>query len=312
MTLRIGTRASALAMAQSGIVAAALAKASGDEVELVAISTEGDHSTASLSSLGGTGVFASALREALRAGECDLLVHSLKDLPTGDYPGLRIGAIPKRVDTRDALISREGATLDTLAEGARVGTGSPRRVAQLRAFRPDLDIHDIRGNVDTRLARVTDDLDAVVLAVAGLTRLRRLDAVSEFFELGRWPSAPGQGALAIEVRDDSPSALTTALLSLDHRASRLAVLAEREVLAQLGAGCAAPIGATAVLDDELLFLSATVYAIDGSASVTSSHALVVEGSEADRLRLPIELGKRVADELVRLGAADLAPLGVAS
>lgn len=312
MTLRIGTRASALAMAQSGIVAATLAKASGDEVELVAISTEGDHSKASLSSLGGTGVFASALRESLLAGDCDLVVHSLKDLPTDAYPGLRIGAVPKRVDARDALISRDGVALDALSEGARVGTGSPRRVAQLRAFRPDLDIHDIRGNVDTRLARVTEDLDAVVLAVAGLTRLGRLDAVSEFFSLGRWPSAPGQGALAIEVRDDSSGALTSALASLDHQSSHLAVLAEREVLAQLEAGCAAPIGSTAVLDGELLFLSATIYAIDGSSSLTSSHALVIEGNRQERLRLPAELGKRVADELLRLGAAELAPLGATS
>ncbi len=299
-------------MAQSGIVASALAKASGDEVELVAISTEGDHSKASLSSLGGTGVFASALREALLADECDLVVHSLKDLPTAAYPGLRIGAVPKRVDARDALVSRDGVALDALPEGAKVGTGSPRRVAQLRAFRPDLDIHDIRGNVDTRLARVTADLDAVVLAVAGLTRLGRLDAVSEFLSLGRWPSAPGQGALAIEVRDDSSNALTAALATLDHQSSHLAVLAEREVLAQLEAGCAAPIGATAVLDDELLFLSATIYAIDGSSSLTSSHALVVEGSRQERLQLPAELGKRVADELLRLGAAELAPLGVTS
>ncbi len=300
-------------MAQSGKVAALFSTAMGEEVELVPISTEGDHSKASLASLGGTGVFASALRDALLAGECDALVHSLKDLPTGSYPGLRIGAIPKRVDARDALV---GYTLDTLPQGARVGTGSPRRRAQLASFRPDLEVVDIRGNVDTRLARVGTDLDAVVLAVAGLTRLGRLDAVTEFLELGEWPTAPGQGALAIEVRADSgqlgSKQLTAALKSVDHAPSRLAVMAERAVLAGLEAGCAAPIGAMAVLDDELLFLTATVYAPDGSRSVTSSHALVVEGPAAERALLPTELGERVAAELLQLGAADLAPLGAAS
>jgi hydroxymethylbilane synthase len=304
--VKIGTRGSTLALAQSGQVAAQLGKALGEEVELVAISTEGDHSKASLSSLGGTGVFASALREALLAGECDAIVHSLKDLPTDGYPGLSIGAIPKRADARDALV---GSTLDGLPLGAKVGTGSPRRIAQLRAFRPDLEVVDIRGNVDTRLARVGTDLDAVVLAVAGLGRLGRLDAVTEYQELGKWPSAPGQGALAIEVRNESHK-LVAALRSVDHASTRLAVLAERAVLARLEAGCAAPIGATAVLDDQLLFLSATVYSIDGSSSLTSSHALVVEGSAAERALLPKELGDRVAEELLRLGAADLAPLGV--
>ncbi len=309
--MRIGTRGSALAMAQSGQVATALAKASGEEVELVPISTEGDHSTASLASLGGTGVFASALREALLAGECDLVVHSLKDLPTDAYPGLRIGAIPKRADARDAMI---GSALDALAIGARVGTGSPRRAAQLRAARQDLDVVDIRGNVDTRLGRVKEgDLDAAVLALAGLTRLGRQDAVTEILELCPWPTAPGQGALALEVRESgSSSALSSALAAVDHPSSRLSVLAERAVLARLEAGCAAPIGATAVLDGELLFLSATVYAQDGSRSLTSSHALVVEGSAAERALLPTELGDRVAAELLRLGAADLAPLGTGS
>jgi hydroxymethylbilane synthase len=314
--VRIGTRGSALAVAQSGQIAAAIEKASGEAVELVTISTEGDHSKASLASLGGTGVFASALREALLAGQCDLVVHSLKDLPTDVYPGLRIGAVPKRADARDALIARGGLTLDGLAPGARVGTGSPRRVAQLRALRPDLDVVDIRGNVDTRLARVLTDtdenLDAIVLAAAGLARLKRADVVSETFELGRWPTAPGQGALAVEVRDSPGGAIDTVLRGLNHQSSHLAVMAERAVLAQLEAGCAAPIGATAVLDGELLFLSATVYAVDGSASLTSSHALVVEGSAAERALLPTDLGERVAAELLKLGAAELAPLGASS
>lgn len=312
MTLRIGTRGSTLALAQTGVVAAAVAKASGLEVEIVPIATEGDHSTASLAALGGTGVFASALREALLAETCDLVVHSLKDLPTDAYPGLRLGAVPKRADARDALCARDGLTLEALEPGARVGTGSPRRIAQLRGRRPDVEVVDIRGNVDTRLRKVADgELDAVVLAAAGLGRIGRLDAVTDYLDLGKWPTAPGQGALAIEVRDSYSSAFAAMLKAIDHPSTRMSVLAERAVLARLEAGCAAPIGASAVLDGELLFLTATVYAPDGSASVTSSHALVVEGTPAERAHLPGELGDRVAEELLTLGAADLAPLGAA-
>lgn len=311
--IRIGTRGSALALAQTGVVAVAVAKASGLAVEIVPISTLGDHSNESLATLGGTGVFASALREALLAGECDLVVHSLKDLPTAPYPGLRLGAVPRRVDARDALCARDGLTLEGLEPGARVGTGSPRRAAQLGGYRPDIEVVDIRGNVDTRLSRIAEhDLDAVVLAAAGLTRLGRLDAVTEFFELGRWATAPGQGALAVEVRDANSSSFAAMLKAIDHPSSRMTALAERAVLARLEAGCSAPIGASALLDGELLFLSATVYALDGSSSLTSSHALVVEGSQVERAALPTELGDRVADELLRLGAADLAPLGARS
>jgi hydroxymethylbilane synthase len=308
--LRIGTRGSALALAQTGLVAAAVAKASGLEVEIIPIASQGDHSTASLASIGGTGVFASALREALIADTCDLVVHSLKDLPTDAYPGLRIGAIPKRADARDALCARDGLTLEALAPGARVGTGSPRRAAQLRGWRPDVAVVDIRGNVDTRLRKVADgELDAVVLAAAGLGRIGRLDAVSEFFELGKWATAPGQGALAIEVRDNYPSSFAAMLKALDHSSTRLAVLAERAVLARLEAGCAAPIGAAGVVDGDMLFLTATVYAPDGTKSLTSSHALVLEGSASERAALPGELGDRVAAELLALGAADIAPIG---
>ena len=199
--LRIGTRGSALAVAQTTAVAESIARATGLDIELVTITTHGDTSRESLSELGGTGVFATALREALLADECDLLVHSLTDRPTAPAPGLVIGAVPKRADARDALCARDGFTLDTLPDGAKVGTGSPRRVAQLKSVRPDLDVVDIRGNVDTRLGRVAEgDLDAVVLAAAGLGRLGRLDAVTDFFPLSQVPTAPGQGALALEVR----------------------------------------------------------------------------------------------------------------
>jgi hydroxymethylbilane synthase len=291
-------------------MADAIAKASGLEVEIVPIASEGDHSTASLASLGGTGVFASTLREALIADTCDLVVHSLKDLPTAPYPGLRIGAVPKRADARDVLSARDELTLDRLDAGARVGTGSPRRAAQLRSLRPEVEVVDIRGNVDTRLRKVTEgELDAVVLAAAGLGRLGRLDAVTEYFELSRWATAPGQGALAIEVREQYSPEFGAMLKAIDHPSTRMAVLAERAVLARLEAGCSAPIGASAVLDGEMLFLTATVYASDGSNSLTSSHALVVEGSAGERALLPDELGARVGDELLGLGAAELAPLG---
>jgi hydroxymethylbilane synthase len=301
--LRVATRGSALARAQTGHVVAALHEATGVEIELVIITSEGDRSKESLASLGGTGVFASALREALTAGECDMIVHSLKDLPTAPYEGLTIGAVPEREDPRDALCSRDGLTLDELPEGARVGTGSPRRVAQLLALRPDLEIVDIRGNVDTRLARVRDgDLDAVVLASAGLARLGRLDAASELFALDIWPTAPGQGALAIEIRegDSIPE-----LLSIEHTATRTAVLAERSVLAALEAGCAAPIGAIATVSGDLLELSATVYQPDGAAELGCERSAELLGD--DHLVAEL-LGQAVATQLLEDGAAEIAPL----
>ena len=310
MTIRIGTRGSALALAQTGVVAAAMAKASGDDVEIVTIVSTGDTSTESISNLGGTGVFASALREALIANQCDLVVHSLKDLPTTPYPGLRVGAVPKRADARDALCARDGLTLEALPAGSRIGTGSPRRAAQLRGWRPDVEVLDIRGNVDTRLQKVVSgEVDAVVLAAAGLSRLGRLDQVTEFFELGRWATAPGQGALAIETRDSLSPAFAAVIKSLNHPSSFLAAMAERAILARLEAGCAAPIGASAVVDGDMMFLTATVYAPDGSSSLTSSHALVLEGTPLQRLVFPAELGDRVAAELLALGAAEIAPLG---
>ena len=307
--IRLGTRASRLAVAQSQDVADRLAQVAGRPVELVTVTSEGDTNRASLASLGGTGVFASALREALVAGEVDVLVHSLKDLPTAPYPGLTIAAVPKRADARDVLVARNAATIESLPEGAKVGTGSPRRVAQLKAKRPDLDVVDIRGNIDTRLGRVDDDLDAVVLAAAGLGRIDRLDAATELLDLGFWPSAPGQGALAIEIRaDESDRSLLAALRKIDHAPTRLTVTAEREVLARLEAGCSAPIGATAVVDAELLLVSATVYRPDGTEYRTASHAAHLDGSAQDRLDEALEVAGRVAAELLEYGAAELADL----
>ena len=297
-TIRIGTRGSALARAQSTTVADSLAAKSGQQVELVIISSAGDRSAESLSTIGGTGIFATALREALLADECDVLVHSLKDLPTGQHPGLVVAAIPRRADARDALCARDGLTLATLPAGATVGTGSPRRAAQLRSMRSDLSVVDVRGNVDTRLGKVTSgELDAVVLAFAGLQRLGRADAATDVLSLSDWPTAPGQGALAIEVRLGDEKLVA----ALDHKPSRLVVEAERAVLARLEAGCSAPIGASAQIDDGLLFLSARVYSPDGLEQLTSSHALYPSDSKAPTA----ELAEKVAKELLDLGAAQL-------
>jgi len=309
-TIRVGTRGSALAMAQTRQIADRIAKAAKAEIELVPITTHGDTSRASLAEIGGTGVFAAALREALLAGECDLVVHSLKDLPTADHPGLRLGAVPKRVDARDVLCARDALTLATLPEGARVGTGSPRRIAQLGAARPDVVAVDIRGNVDTRLGKVeSGELDAVILAAAGLGRLGRLDAATDHLELADWPTAPGQGALAIEVRRERGDRdLERALEAIDHGTTRATVLAERMVLAGLEAGCSAPVGATAFIDDELLFLTASVYSPDGSRRLTSSHAATPESrSAADLADAARDVAERAVAELLGNGAADLVP-----
>lgn len=308
--IRVGTRGSALAMAQTTAIAERIAKAAGAEIELVPVTTRGDTSRASLSEIGGEGVFATALRDSLLAGDCDLVVHSLKDLPTSEHEGLRLGAVPKRADARDALCARDGLTLATLPEGARVGTGSPRRIAQLRAARPDLEVVDLRGNVDTRLGKVASgELDAVLLAAAGLGRLGRFEAVTELLELSPWPTAPGQGALAIEVRRERGDRdLERALEKIDHPATRAAVLAERLVLAGLEAGCTAPVAATAFIDDELLFLTATVYSADGTRQLTSSHAATPESrTPADLAEAARDVAARAVAELLGNGAAELAP-----
>lgn len=309
--IRVGTRGSALAMAQTTAIAERIAAAAGGaEIELVPVTTRGDTSRASLSEIGGEGVFATALRDSLLAGDCDLVVHSLKDLPTAEHEGLRLGAVPKRADARDALCARDGLTLETLPAEAKVGTGSPRRIAQVRAARPDLEVVDLRGNVDTRLGKVTSgELDAVLLAAAGLGRLGRLEVVTELLELADWPTAPGQGALAIEVRRERGDRdLERALEKIDHPTTRAAVLAERLVLAGLEAGCTAPVAATAFLEDELLFLTATVYSADGTRQLTSSHAATPDSrSAADLAETARDVATRAVAELLGNGAAELAP-----
>ena len=294
MTLRVGTRASALAQTQAGQVADALGG------ELVLIETEGDRTTGSLVSIGGTGVFATALRQALLRDQVDVVVHSYKDLPTAPASGLTVAAVPPRADPRDALCARNGDTVQSLPVGARVGTGSPRRRAQLAARRPDLQLVDIRGNIDTRLQRLqTEDpdraLDAIVLAVAGLERLGRTDQITERLPLDAWPTAPAQGALAVETRTGNEHLADR----LDHSETRRAVTAERAVLARLEAGCSAPVGAHAFVSDGLLFLTATVYALDGGQQLTASHAHELDHDAAELV------AARVSDDLLAGGATDL-------
>lgn len=303
MKLRLGTRGSELARTQSGHVAAALEER-GHEVELVTIRSQGDVTSGSLLEAGGLGVFAAALRIALLEEQVDLVVHSLKDLPTAPVEGLTIAAIPMRELPFDALCARDGLTLDELPSLARVGTGSPRRAAQLRARRPDLTVVEIRGNVGTRLARVhgdattQGDLDAVVLARAGLARLGRFDAATDTLDL---LPAPGQGALAIECRTLDVG-LREALAALDHAETRLCVTAERAVLAELEAGCAAPVGAYARVANGHVEFTAAVFNAEGSRSVTARRT-VPSGVD------PAELGREVAADLLAQGAADVTPLG---
>ena len=286
MRLRLGTRGSALAVGQSTLIADLL-RAQGHDVELVRIRTAGDVERGSLSQLEGVGVFAAELRRALLDGECDFAVHSLKDLPTTPVPGLVIAAVPERADARDALCARDGLTLADLPAGATVGTGSPRRVAQLRITRPDLRYVDVRGNVGTRLARVADgDLDAVVLAAAGLARLGLLDRVTDHLEI---LPAPGQGALALEARAGDDAVLSV-LRVLEDPDTRLAVDAERAVLARLGGGCAAPIAAWGRSDH----LVAGVFATDGSVALRMSGRLA-DGGDALARRLLEEGAANVTD-----------------
>ena len=299
--LRLGTRGSALALAQSGGVAATVTAASGMSVELVEVVTRGDVDRGAIDSMGGTGVFVTALRDALLSGAVDVAVHSFKDLPTAPAPGLHIAAVPRREDARDVLVARDGLTLAELPAGSRVGTGAPRRAAQLRALGLGLTVVPIRGNVDTRLGKVAaGELDAVVLARAGLARLGRLAEVTEVLDPLQMLPAPAQGALAVECRGDDAAVLDL-LGCLEDGAARATVAAERSLLAALEAGCTAPVGATAEMAEgeygPELFLRAVVVAADGSDSVRRSASAPVSDAEA--------LGRRLAAEMLEVGAGRL-------
>ena len=294
--LRLGTRKSPMAMIQAGHVAELIMQRTGADVELVGLTSFGDVTRVNLPDLGGTGVFVSALRESLLAGEVDLAVHSLKDLPTAAMPGITLAAVPARDDPRDALVGRDGVKLADLPPGATIGTGSPRRAAQLLLLRPDVRPVPIRGNAGTRLAKVTSgQVDAVVLAYSGLARIGELDRVSQVFEPDEMLPAPGQGALAVECRTDDTD-LAGLLALVDDPGSRAAVTAERTVLAELQAGCSAPLGAHAA-GTGVLHLTAVVVAEDGGLAVRASQSGAPSRAE--------ELGRDVAAELLRLGAGTI-------
>ena len=341
--LRIGTRGSALATTQTRQTAEAVSERAGLSHELVVIRTEGDVTTGSLASLGGTGVFASALRAAILDGAVDAAVHSLKDLPAAQPAGLEIAAVPARADVRDALCARDGLTLETLPEGARVGTGSPRRVAQLKALRPDLELVDIRGNVQTRLARVPGleqhddgapaaagaprgDLDAVILACAGLDRLGMGEVITERIDPDVLVPAPGQGALAVEIRaderplldeslmdgpaggfagldpDSDEAVLRSALELVDDLPTHVAVTAERALLRRLEAGCAAPIGALATVEDldsgaPRIEMRAMVAAVDGSQVLRRTSSVQLDPVPDDVAADPAEAAEWIEDTL---------------
>ncbi|WP_052173031.1 hydroxymethylbilane synthase [Nocardia sp. BMG111209] len=301
---RIGTRGSLLALTQAGTVRDALI-AAGQQAELVIVTTAGDKSADPVQQI-GVGVFTTALRDELAAEAIDLIVHSYKDLPTAQDPRFVIAAVPPREDPRDALVARDGLVLGELPAGSRVGTSALRRIAQLRALGLGLELVPLRGNVDTRLRKVADgELDAVVVARAGLARLGRLEAVTEALEPVQMLSAPAQGALAIECRSDD-TGLAEVLAALDDPATRAEIVAERALLAELEGGCNAAVGALAEVvesfddDDRLieeLSLRGCAAAIDGSDVLRAS----VVGPLADAE----QLGRSLARELLELGARDL-------
>ncbi|MFJ7204738.1 hydroxymethylbilane synthase [Streptomyces sp. NPDC098789] len=308
--LRLGTRRSKLAMSQSGHVAEAVRAVTGRPVELVEITTYGDVSKELLAQIGGTGVFVTALRDALQRGDVDFAVHSLKDLPTAQPDDLVIAAMPQREDARDALVARDGLTFEQLPDGARIGTGSPRRMAQLnhyaRALGKVIETVPIRGNVDTRIGFVhSGELDAVVLAAAGLNRIGRGDEATELLSVDNVLPAPGQGALAVECLASNAD-LIAALGELDDPYTRAAVTAERSLLAALEAGCSAPVGALADLlaDGQIvneMRLRGVVGTLDGSTLVQLSTTGPVPHSYEEA----VALGRELADEMLAKGAAGL-------
>ncbi|WP_433699560.1 hydroxymethylbilane synthase [Nocardiopsis sp. CA-288880] len=300
---KLGTRRSTMATSQSRMVADAITERTGQAIELELITSFGDVTKAHLTQLGGTGVFVNALRDELLAGTIDFAVHSLKDLPTAPADGLVLAAVPERDDPRDALCARDGLAFADLPAGARVGTGSPRRVAQLAALRPDLTYLPIRGNAETRLGKVASgELDAVVLAYAGLGRVGRMDGVTDVFEPERMLPAPGQGALAVECSAERRDGDLAYLATVDHPATRVAVVAERTVLSELEAGCAAPVGAYAEYDAGAgtLRLRAAVVSTDGTASVRGERT--ADLASTGDLAAATALGRDLARSMIGEGA----------
>ena len=296
---RLGTRVSALAMAQAREVAEALEARGGRAVELVPVVSDGDLDRRPIAVIGGQGVFVTSLRRALLEGAVDAAVHSLKDLPTGEPEGIVRAAVPRRGDPRDVVVARDGLTLAELPAGSVVGTGSPRRTAQLHALGLGLRVEPIRGNVDTRLRLVAERcVDAVVLARAGLDRLSRLDVVTEVLDPLQMLPAPGQGALAVECRADDAGTARLLAAALDDPGSRAAVSAERALLAGLEAGCTAPVGALAEIalgeHDEELWLRAVAASPDGDR--------VVRMSTTGKPDNAADVGQDLAAQMLRAGA----------
>lgn len=320
--LRLGTRRSKLAMAQSGQVAEAVSQVTGRPVELVEITTYGDVSREHLAQIGGTGVFVAALREALARGEVDFAVHSLKDLPTTQPDELVVAAIPVREDPRDVMVTCDALKLADLPRGARIGTGSPRRMAQLNAYARshgmDIETVPIRGNVDTRIGYVRKgELDAVVLAAAGMNRIGRSDEVTDFLSVDTVLPAPGQGALAVECAADDAE-LIAALAELDDPLTRAAVTAERSLLAALEAGCSAPVGALADLPplsaplergdsraDRQIVKEMRLRGVVGSTDGSTLVQLSTTGPVPETHEAAMALGRELAAEMLTQGAAGL-------
>ncbi|SEF31005.1 hydroxymethylbilane synthase [Amycolatopsis pretoriensis] len=304
----MGTRGSKLALTQTGTVADAL-RATGVEVEIVKVTTPGDKSMAPIATI-GVGVFTSALREALLRGDVDVIVHSYKDLPTAPEPGITLAAVPPREDPRDALIARDGLTLGELPPGSTVGTGAARRTAQLRALGLGLEIVPIRGNIDTRMRKVTDgELDAVVLARAGLARVGLVEAITETLDPIQMLPAPAQGALAVECRSADVDIEQLLASTVDDEGTRVAVTAERALLAALEAGCSAPVGALAEIVEDLDADGKVVERISlrGTAAVDGENGAVdmVRASALADKDQAAQLGKDLAAELLDLGAGAL-------
>jgi hydroxymethylbilane synthase len=300
--LKLGTRRSPLALAQAAQIARQLRERCGRTAVLVTIATPGDESAAPIERLGTTGVFTTTLRAALLRGAVDLVVHSGKDLPTAPIPGLQVVAFPAREDPRDALIWPGGTSLKALPPGARIGTGSPRRAALLRAAGPELEIVPIRGNVDTRLRKLAHgEVDALVLAMAGLSRLKLLDATVTPLDSSLFMPAPAQGVLAVECRADDP--VTAAQLRLlDHAPTRAAAITERGFLAALDAGCSAPVAALAEVAGQpgaepVVRVSGLIAAPDGASVIRARMTGTAGDGET--------LGRRLAQMLLDHGGAAL-------
>ncbi|MCE2812403.1 MAG: hydroxymethylbilane synthase [Planctomycetaceae bacterium] len=302
MHIKIGTRQSPLALWQANFIAEGLSKA-GHDVELVKITTTGDTTTTPLGQAGGVGLFTKEIQNALLDGRCDVAVHSLKDLPTQPIEGLRLSAVPSREDPHDCLVSEKYKSVHELPSGCIVGTGSPRRRAQLMHLRSDLDIRDIRGNVDTRLSKLArGDYAAIVLASAGLSRLGLAQELATRLPLETMLPAVGQGALGLETRSEDTQT-QQALLVLNDPIAESCVRAEREVLRLLKAGCLAPVGAHASIDQGMLMLKVRVFSTDGSIMVSTSvrHSIDLR-MEQTADNTPEALARYATEKLIAQGA----------